>query len=140
PDGRVRLRAETEEGVERLRFVLALDDDHAEFLARFGTDPLIGRTVRELRGLRVLRTPTVAGALLRAVCGQLIDSKSARLLERRIIRATSAAGWDGLHEPPTGEALGRLAPLELRRLGLAERKSAALVRLCRSLDLERLRS
>jgi 3-methyladenine DNA glycosylase/8-oxoguanine DNA glycosylase len=96
--------------------------------------------VRELRGLRVLRVPTVAGALLRAVCGQLIDSKSARLLERRIVRAVAAAGEDGLHEPPTGAAFAALAPLELRRLGLAERKSAALVRLCRSLDLERLRN
>jgi DNA-3-methyladenine glycosylase II len=88
----------------------------------------------------VLRVPTVAGALLRAVCGQLIDSKSARELERRIVRAIAPAAEDGLREPPTGEALGRLAPLELRRLGLAERKGAALVRLCRSLDLERLRN
>jgi 3-methyladenine DNA glycosylase/8-oxoguanine DNA glycosylase len=139
PDGRVRLRAESEEGLDRLRFVLALDDDHSEFVRRFGRDPLLGRSVRELRGLRVLRVPTVAGALLRAVCGQLIDSKSARLLERRIVRAVGAAGADGLHEPPTRGAFAPLAPSELRRLGLAERKAAALVRLCRSLDLERLR-
>ena len=32
----------------------------------------------------------------------------------------------------------RLAPFELRRLGLHERRGAALVRLCRSLELERL--
>jgi DNA-3-methyladenine glycosylase II len=139
PDGRVGLRAETEQALDRLRFVLALDDDHSEFVRRFSGDPLLGRSIVQLRGLRVLRVPTVAGALLRAVCGQLIDSKSARLLERRIVRAVSQAGRDGLYEPPTREALGRLAPLELRRLGLAERKGAALVRLCRSFDLERLR-
>ena len=52
----------------------------------------------------------------------------------------SPAGGDGLYEPPGREALGRLAPVELRKLGLAERKGAALVRLCRSLDLERLRA
>jgi DNA-3-methyladenine glycosylase II len=140
PDGRLRLRAESEKGLERLRFVLALDDDHSEFVRRFSRDPLLGRSVRELRGLRVLRVPTVAGALLRAVCGQLVDSKSARLLERRIVRAVGAAGVDGLHEPPTCDAFAPLAPFELRRLGLAERKAAALVRLCRSLDLERLRT
>ena len=140
PDGRVRLRAESEEALETLRFVLALDADHTEFVQRFRGDPLLGRTVQQLRGLRVLRVPTVAGALLRAVCGQLIDSKSARLLERRIVRAVSPAGGDGLYEPPGREALGRLAPVELRKLGLAERKGAALVRLCRSLDLERLRT
>ena len=140
PDGRVRLRAESEEALETLRFVLALDDDHTEFVQRFRDDPLLGRSVLQLHGLRVLRVPTVAGALLRAVCGQLIDSKSARLLERRIIRAVSPAGSDGLYEPPGRNALGRLAPMELRRLGLAERKGAALVRLCRSVDLERLRA
>jgi 3-methyladenine DNA glycosylase/8-oxoguanine DNA glycosylase len=140
PDGRVRLRAASEEALERLRFVLALDDDHSEFVRRFARDPLLGGSVRELRGLRVLRVPTVAGALLRAVCGQLVDSKSARLLERRIVRALGAPGADGLHEPPTRDAFVPLAPFELRRLGLAERKAAALVRLCRSLDLERLRT
>ena len=139
PDGRVRLRAETETGLERLRFVLALDDDHSEFVRRFARDPLLGRTVRELRGLRVLRVPTVAGALLRAVCGQLIDSRSARLLERTIVRAVAKESGDGLYEPPRRESFAPLAPLELRRLGLAERKAAALVRVCRALDLERLR-
>jgi 3-methyladenine DNA glycosylase/8-oxoguanine DNA glycosylase len=49
-------------------------------------------------------------------------------------------GQDGLSEPPTRETLGALSPLRLRTLGLAERRAAALVRVCRSLDLERLRS
>jgi 3-methyladenine DNA glycosylase/8-oxoguanine DNA glycosylase len=139
PDGRVRLRAASEQGLERLRFVLALDDDHSEFVRRFAHDPLLGSSIRELRGLRVLRVPTVAGALLRAVCGQLIDSKSARLLERRIVRTLAPAGEDGLYEPPTRASFAGLAPLELRRLGLAERKAAALVRVCRGFDPERLR-
>jgi 3-methyladenine DNA glycosylase/8-oxoguanine DNA glycosylase len=138
-DGRVRLRAGSEPALERLRFVLALDDDHSEFVRRFSRDPMLGPSLRELRGLRVLRVPTVAGALLRAVCGQLIDSKSARLLERRIVRTLEPVGDDGLHEPPTRASFAALAPLELRRLGLAERKAAALVRVCRAIDPERLR-
>ena len=44
----------------------------------------------------------------------------------------------GLCEPPQTSTLGALAPFELRRLGLNERRGAALVRLCRSLELERL--
>src|SRR5206468_5785040 len=43
-DGRVVMRAETEEGFERLRFVVAVDADHSEFLKRFAGDPLIGET------------------------------------------------------------------------------------------------
>jgi 3-methyladenine DNA glycosylase/8-oxoguanine DNA glycosylase len=138
PDGRVTIRSDSVAAAEKLRWVLALDDDHSEFLRRFRADPLIGRATVHLRGLRPVRTATVAQALLRAVCGQLIDSKTARAHERRVIRSLSPRGADGLCEPPTTEVLGALAPFELRRLGLHERRGAALVRVCRSLELERL--
>jgi 3-methyladenine DNA glycosylase/8-oxoguanine DNA glycosylase len=138
PDGAVVLAGESDAGIETLRWVLALDDDHSDFLRRFADDPLLGRATRELRGLRVLRVPTVAGALLRALCGQLIESSRARDLERGIVRAV-AARLDGLCAPPTAADLARLAPAELRALGLHARRGATLVRLCRSLDLERLK-
>lgn len=138
PDGTIVLAGDSEEGLATLRWVLALDDDHAEFLRRFGNDPLLGRATREFRGLRVMRVPTVAGALLRALCGQLIESWRARELERRIVRATTPA-HGGLHAPPTGAELARLAPAQLRALGLHARRAATLVRLGRSLELERLK-
>jgi 3-methyladenine DNA glycosylase/8-oxoguanine DNA glycosylase len=139
PDGRVRLVAESEHGLEQLRFVLALEDDHSEFLRRFAGDPLLGRATLELAGLRVVRVPTVAQALLRALCGQLIESRRARAIERAIVRRTTPAR-DGLHAPPTCSELGSPAPARLRELGLHARRGATLVRLCRSLDLERLRT
>jgi 3-methyladenine DNA glycosylase/8-oxoguanine DNA glycosylase len=133
------LRAETEEGLAALRFVLALDDDHSEFLRRFARDPLLRHAVRQLRGLRTARTATVAHALLRALCGQLIDSRRARALEWSILRATtSPLTRDGLQEPPTAAGLARLAPAELRARGLHARRGAALVRICAALDPERL--
>lgn len=138
PDGRVRLAAATGHGLLTLRFCLAVDDDHSEFLRRFRGDPLLGRAVSLLSGLRVLRVATVAHALLRALCGQLVEARRARAVEGRIIRAATQA-VAGLHAPPGSADLGRLAPAELRALGLHARRSAALVRLCRSLDLERLR-
>jgi 3-methyladenine DNA glycosylase/8-oxoguanine DNA glycosylase len=137
PDGTLTIRSDSVAAAEKLRWVLALDDDHAEFLHRFRNDPLIGRATVHLRGMRPVRTATVAQALLRAVCGQLIDSKTARAHERRVIRALSPRDADGLCEPPTCAVLGALAPFELRRLGLHERRGAALVRVCRSIDLER---
>ena len=134
------IRSESTEAAEKLRWMLALDDDHSEFLRRVADDPLLGRAAKHLRGLRPVRTATVAQALLRAVCGQLIDSKTARSLERRVIRALTATARTatGLREPPSTAALAALAPFELRRLGLHERRGAAVVRLCRSLELERL--
>ena len=137
-DGRVTIRSESATAAGKLRWMLALDDDHAEFLRRFAHDPLVGRATKHLRGLRPIRTATVAQALLRAVCGQLIDSKTARRLERSVTRALSPPDPDGLSEPPSTAALATAAPFELRRLGLHERRGSAIVRLCRSLDLERL--
>ena len=138
PDGSITLRASSPEAAEKLRWALALDDDHSEFLRRFAGDPLLGRSLSLLRGLRPVRTATVAQALLRAVCGQLIDSKTARSLERRVIRALGSRDESGLCEAPTCGQLAAVAPFQLRRLGLHERRSAALVRVCRALDLEQL--
>jgi 3-methyladenine DNA glycosylase/8-oxoguanine DNA glycosylase len=141
PSGLVQLRAPDELGLEELRFMLALDADHSEFLERFRGDPVLGRALPHLRGLRPLRVATVTQALLRAVCGQLIQAKRARAIERNVIRAATP-GLDGthLHAPPTPASFAAFAPAELRRLGLGARRGAALVRLCRSVDLERLRS
>ena len=131
-DGTIGLRAPDEDGVALMRFMLALDDDTTEFVRRFRRDPLLGPSVRELTGLRPLRLPTVAHAVLRAICGQLIEARRARAIERAVIRSCREAA-------PTRQAIGRLSPAELRRLGLATHRASALVRLCRTLDLERLR-
>jgi 3-methyladenine DNA glycosylase/8-oxoguanine DNA glycosylase len=118
--------------------VLALEDDHSEFLRRFKNDALLHEAIPQLHGLRPLRVPTVAGALLRALCGQLIQSSHARELERSIVRATS--GRSGRYAtPPTSATLGERSPANLRRIGLHARRGATLVRLCRSLDLEGLK-
>lgn len=138
-DGRVVLRAESEEGFEQLRFVVPIDADHTAFLRRFARDPLIGEATRAFQGMRQLRLPTVAQSLLRAFCGQLIDSHHARELEVRILRALCPrVGDTTLREPPTSSTFARLAPAQLRRLGLHARRGAALVRICRTIDVQRL--
>jgi 3-methyladenine DNA glycosylase/8-oxoguanine DNA glycosylase len=138
-DGVVHVRAESAEGVERLRFLLALDDDHTPFLRLCRSDRLLHHAALHLQGLRQIRLGTVAHSLLRALCGQLIEARRARALERRIVAAVAPAA-DGLHAPPSADALQALGPARLRALGLHARRGAALVRLCRELDLERLRA
>jgi 3-methyladenine DNA glycosylase/8-oxoguanine DNA glycosylase len=121
-----------------MKAVLPLESDHTEFLRCFADDPLLRRPVRELRGMRPLRLGTVTQAVLRAICGQLIEAKRARNLELRLIRATGAT--DGvLYAPPEPKAFRAFAPAQLQRFDLSARKAATLVRLCRTLDLERLR-
>src|SRR6185295_15700910 len=125
-DGSVVLRAATEEGLERLRFVLALDADHTEFLRRFARDPLIGQATVHFQGMRQLRMPTVAQALLRAFCGQLIEARRARQLERTVVRAIEPRieGTD-LHAPPSCRSLAQAAPARLRWYGSADRSTSS---------------
>jgi 3-methyladenine DNA glycosylase/8-oxoguanine DNA glycosylase len=132
-DRTISVRASDDAAIEEARFLLALDDDTSEFHRRFARDPLLGPTVRGLRGLRPKRKATVAHATLRAVAGQLVQSSRALEIERAVIRACG-------EDPPTRAALGRLAPAELVRCGLAPSRAATLTRLARALDLEALRT
>jgi DNA-3-methyladenine glycosylase II len=141
PDGSLAVRLEGRQpasALEKLRFVLAADEDHGPFLERFHDDPLLGRPIRNLAGLRPLRVATVSHALLKAVCGQLIQSRAARLLERRLLRLAAPVHED-LRLPPDRSTFADYAPAELVRHGLAARKAGVLVRLSREWDLERLR-
>lgn len=140
PDGSLAVLVdgvEPEAALEKLRFVLAADDDHAAFLARFRDDPLLGGAIRRLRGLRPLRTATVTHALLKAVCGQLITARAARLLEASLLRSSAPAHAD-LRLPPTRATFGAQSPAQLARAGLVARKANALIRLSREWDVERL--
>jgi 3-methyladenine DNA glycosylase/8-oxoguanine DNA glycosylase len=132
-DGKLVVRASCELALEETRFLLALDDDTSEFHRRFAHDPLIGPTVRRLRGMRTRRKATVTHAVIRAVCGQLIQASRALEIERSIIRACE-------EDPPTRGSLARLAPARLTACGLAASRSATLVRLARTLDLDALRA
>jgi 3-methyladenine DNA glycosylase/8-oxoguanine DNA glycosylase len=128
----VVVRASCERALAEARFMLALDDDTREFHRRFARDPLLGRSVRALRGLRPVRTATVAHAVVKAICGQLVQSRHARELEWDVVRACGAS-------PPTREALRMLSPAALCRCGLATSRAATLARIARTIDLERLR-
>ncbi len=140
PDGTIDVRAATEHGVERLRWTLALDDDHSDFLRAVKHDRMLGPASRALRGLRPVRVSTVAQSLLRAFCGQLIEAKRARRLEQTIIRTICPALGENLHSAPTTRDLAALAPSQLRAMGLHASRAASLVRLCRTVELERLRN
>jgi 3-methyladenine DNA glycosylase/8-oxoguanine DNA glycosylase len=137
-DGTVTIAAESTTVVERMRWILALDHDHSDFLRSVRDDPMLGRASRALRGLRPVRVATVAQALLRAFCGQLIEAKRARRLEQTVIRTICAEGPERLHVAPATADLAALAPSQLRALGLHAGRGASLVRLCRTIELERL--
>jgi 3-methyladenine DNA glycosylase/8-oxoguanine DNA glycosylase len=138
PDGAVALSAETDAGIEQLRFVLGLGDDHTPFLERFADDELLAGPIKHLRGLRPLRTATVTHALMKAIVGQLITMREARSIEWRLLHATTEQVGK-LAAPPLPHHFASYSPAELYRFQVPSRKATALVRICRSFDPERLR-
>jgi 3-methyladenine DNA glycosylase/8-oxoguanine DNA glycosylase len=133
PDGSVAVRASCERAVDETRFMLALDDDTSAFHRTYAHDPLIGPSVQRLRGMRPRRKATVTHAVIRAVCGQLIQASEALRIERGIIRACEK-------DPPTRASLARLSPARLTASGLAASRAATLTRLARTIDLDALRA
>ncbi len=133
PDGRLVVRASCEAAFEETRFLLALDGDTSEFHRRYARDSLLGPTVRRLRGMRTRRKATVTHAVIRAVCGQLIQASRALEIESSIVRACAS-------DPPTRAALAHLSPARLTACGLATSRAGTLTRLARSLDLDGLRT
>jgi 3-methyladenine DNA glycosylase/8-oxoguanine DNA glycosylase len=140
PDGDLELRIEAEDGaaaLDRVRFLLACDVDVAPFLRLAEADPLLRRLVPRARGYRPLRLGTIAHAVLRALAGQLIQSSEARRIESRLIQRSATPHGD-LYLPPRREQLATLPPARLVACGLASRRAAALTRVLRSFDVERL--
>src|SRR3954451_10858028 len=73
----VHVRGSHERAIERLRFVLALDDDLAPFHRAHRADPVLGRIIKARPKLRVLRVPDPFEALAWGVMFQLIDTQKA---------------------------------------------------------------
>jgi AraC family transcriptional regulator of adaptative response / DNA-3-methyladenine glycosylase II len=124
--------------LDALRFVLATDIDHTPFLRAAARDSLLARSVRRQAGLRPARLGSVTHALVRAVCGQLITAREAAQIERRLLARICAPVGD-LRLPPEASDVACLSAAAAERAGLSPRRAAALVRVSRTLDLERLR-
>jgi DNA-3-methyladenine glycosylase II len=124
-------RAATEElareGIARMRFATGIDDDLAEFHARFRDDKHIGKALRARPWLRVRRAPDPWETLTAAVTEQLIDMERAIAIQRRLIRAFGRS-YAGLRDVPSAAALAGASPAELEACGLAAKRAVALRR------------
>jgi 3-methyladenine DNA glycosylase/8-oxoguanine DNA glycosylase len=134
----VRVRAEADSrdaagaGVERMRFALGVDHDLSDFHRAFRRDPLIGPAVRRRPWLRPRRRPEPFEALAWAICEQLIESRRAAEIQRRLVRRygrRSACGT--LRDAPAAALLAGRAPAEIEACGLAGKRAIAMVRVAR---------
>jgi 3-methyladenine DNA glycosylase/8-oxoguanine DNA glycosylase len=134
----VRVRAEADSraaalaGIERMRFALGVDHDLREFHARFGRDALIGPVIRAIPWLRPRRRPAPFEALAWAICEQLIESRRAASIQRRLVRRYGPCSACGtLRDVPPPALLAARAPAELEACGLAAARALALVKAAR---------
>src|SRR3954454_6007227 len=122
----VHLRGE-ERAIERLRFVLALDDDLTPFHRAFRADPLLGRALKASPKLRVTRTPDPFEALAWAVMYQLIDTQKAGNIAWEFTRRHGMRHPSGAWAAPGPEAFANQAALQQAGLGLAQARTLARV-------------
>jgi 3-methyladenine DNA glycosylase/8-oxoguanine DNA glycosylase len=141
----VRLRAEaaTREaaayGVERMRFLLGLDDDLRPFHQEFRRDPLIGPVIRRKPWLRVGRRADPFEALAFAICEQLIESERAAAIQRTLVwRWGRRSACGDFRDVPDPAALAARAPAELQSCDLSAGRSAALRRAAREVAAGRV--
>ncbi|MGD0197858.1 MAG: hypothetical protein ABSC56_08140 [Solirubrobacteraceae bacterium] len=111
----------------RMRFAFGVDDDLGEFSRRFQWDPLIGRAIRAVPGLRPARRPEPFEALAWAICEQLIEFSRAVAIERRIVaRLGPRTPGTQLRDLPSAATLASTAPALLESFDLAARRALAL--------------
>jgi DNA-3-methyladenine glycosylase II len=129
--------AAAREGIARMRFAVGIDDDLAEFHARFRDDPVIGRAVRAQPWLRVRRNPDPWEALMWAITEQLIDMPRALAIQRRMIGAFGRRAA-GLRDSPSAERIAGRAPAEIEACGLAGKRALAMRRAAREVAAGRV--
>jgi 3-methyladenine DNA glycosylase/8-oxoguanine DNA glycosylase len=126
--------AELEVAIERMRFVLALDQDLGEFHRRFRRDPLLGPLIRRMPSFRPRRRVWPWEALAAAMVGQLIEAQRAVTIERRIVGRWGPRLGDGreaLRDVPAAAAIAGRAPAELASMDLAPTRATALRRVAK---------
>jgi 3-methyladenine DNA glycosylase/8-oxoguanine DNA glycosylase len=145
PDGRLRFgaraaaRESAEFGIARMRAALGVDLELAPFHQRFCFDPLIGRAVRRLPGLRVWARPDPFEALVWAICEQLVEYRRAVAMQRAVIaRLGRHDPESGMHDAPDAKLLAGRAPAMLESLGLSAGRALAVVRAAREVSSGRV--
>jgi 3-methyladenine DNA glycosylase/8-oxoguanine DNA glycosylase len=143
--GAVRLRADAAtrdaagQALARMRFALNLEHDLAPFHRRFRHDALVGPVIRRHPWLRPLRRADPFEALAWAITEQLIETRRANAIQRRLVwRYGRKSACGRFRDAPTPGALAARAPAELCALDLAAKRALALIRASHEIDRGRV--
>ncbi len=140
---RQELKAQATDIVEKL---LGTRRDLHDFYTLAGNDRLIGAMMREFRGVKPPRFPTVFEALINAIACQQLSLHVGITLLNRLSHAYGKA-WTAQNNPihafPLPDDLSHATPAKLRNLGFSAKKAQSIIFLARSVqekrtDLDRL--
>ncbi len=129
---RQELKAQATDMVEKL---LGIRRDLHDFYTLAGNDRLISAMIREFRGVKPPRFPTVFEALINAVaCQQLSLHVGITLLNRlsQVYGKAWAAHNNPMHAFPLPDDLSHATPAKLRNLGFSAKKAQSIIFLARS--------
>jgi DNA-3-methyladenine glycosylase II len=114
--------------------MLALRLDPSEFERLACTDVMLGRIVRQQRGLRIPQTGTVFEAITWAVMGQQISVSFALTLRRAFIQAAGVRHSSGLWCYPDAQATLRVSAEELGKLKFSRAKAETILRIAQLVE------
>jgi DNA-3-methyladenine glycosylase II len=116
-------------GIRRLRFATGVDEDLRPFYDAFRDDPVIGKAVRAVPGLRIRRAPLPWETLAAAITEQLIEFERAIAIQRRMIAKLGVrCARTGLRDAPPPAVLAATAPARLTAMDLAPARALTLRR------------
>ena len=121
--------------IEKLQWMMGADVDLAPFYQLVeNRDPVLLSVVRNLRGLKPPRTPSMFEALIIAITEQQIAlAVSSRLRGKLVMRYGEGMPIQGrsYYQFPTSDRLAGAQPEDIRELGFSSRKAACIVEVAR---------
>lgn len=127
--GRAASAGAAEEGIQRVRQALGIDQNLRPFFECFRFDRLIGPAVRSNPGLRVHGKPDPFEALAWAISEQLIELTRAAAIQRRLVgKLGPRCPRTGMRDSPTPAVLAGQSPAFLQSLDLSYTRACALVK------------
>ncbi len=119
-----------------LRRRFGLDQDLENYYARLSGDPVYGKIILPLKGLRIFQKATPFEALVTAIADQQLNLPFAETLKSRLIENFGVEHKFNnfiLYKFPTPEHLARQDELALRRFQFTTNKSRFIIRLAKSI-------
>lgn len=119
-----------------------LDDDPGSFAEAVRVHPTLAGLHRKYAGARLGRTPTVFESFAASVIEQLVTYEEARAARNRMVQRFGArVPGSSLIAFPTADVVAKIAPHELRALGVGLRRATTLLQgAARGRRLEALRA